>query len=88
MSVSEFRYAVFSGRVWNGCVELDDELFLVDEGEGLSLSILKYFSLVLYISVFVSITISFTISFQCFLYSGYYLLLFISNFLSAGFLKK
>ena len=43
MSVSEFRYAVYSGRVWNECVELDDELFLVAEGEGLCLSILKYF---------------------------------------------
>ena len=39
MSVSEFRYAVYSGRVWNECVELDDELFLVYEGEGLCLTI-------------------------------------------------
>ena len=43
MTVSEFRYAVYSG--WNGWVELDDELFLFDEGEGLCLSILKYFYL-------------------------------------------
>ena len=69
MSVSEFRYAVYSGSVWNECVELDDQLFLADEGESLCLSILKYFCifLVLYNSVFVSITLSFTI---CFLYSG------------------
>ena len=33
MSVSELRYAVNSGKVWNDCVELDDELFLVDEGK-------------------------------------------------------
>ena len=51
MSVSEFRYAVCSGKVWNECVELDDELFLVDEDEGLWLSILKYFSSgIIYIS--------------------------------------
>ena len=43
MSVPEFRYAVYSGKVWNECVELDDELFFVDEGEGLWLSIVKYF---------------------------------------------
>ena len=43
MSVSEFKYAVYSGKIWNKCVELDDELFLIDEGEGLLLSILKYF---------------------------------------------
>ena len=61
MSVYEFRYAVYSGNVWNEWVELDDELFLFDEGECLCLSILKYFYF--YISVYVSITISFTISF-------------------------
>ena len=43
MSVSEFRYAVYSDKVCSECVELDDELFLVVEGEGLWLSILKYF---------------------------------------------
>ena len=43
MSVSEFKCAVYSGYTWNECVELDDELFLIDEGEGLWLSILKYF---------------------------------------------
>ena len=43
MSVSEFRYAVYSGSVWNEWVELDDDLFLTDEGEGLWLSILKYY---------------------------------------------
>ena len=41
MSVSEFKYAVYSGKIWNKCVELDDELFLIDESEGLWLSILK-----------------------------------------------
>ena len=43
ISVSEFKYAVYSDKIWNECVELDDELFLIDEGEGLWLSILKYF---------------------------------------------
>ena len=43
MSVSEFRYAVYSGSVSNEWVELDDELFLTDEGEGLWLSILNYY---------------------------------------------
>ena len=66
MSVSEFRYAVYSGNVWNGCVELDDEVFLTDEGEGLCLSIWKYFYFGTVFSIFVSITICFTISFQCF----------------------
>ena len=47
MSVFELRYAVYSGEVWNECVELDDELFLVEEGEGLWLSILKPFYLIL-----------------------------------------
>ena len=37
MSVSEFRYAVYSGTVWNEWVELDDL------GDGLWLSILKYY---------------------------------------------
>ena len=43
MSVSEFNYAVYSGDVWNELVELDDELFLIDEGEGVWLSILEYY---------------------------------------------
>ena len=43
MSVSELRYAVYSGNVSNERIELDDELFLFDEGECLFLSILKYF---------------------------------------------
>ena len=43
MSVSEFRYAVYSGNVSNERIELDDGLFLFDEGECLFLSILKYF---------------------------------------------
>ena len=47
MSVSKFTYAVYSGSVWNEWVELDDELFLVDEGEKLYLSILKYFFIVI-----------------------------------------
>ena len=35
MSVSELKYALYSGSVWSEWVELDDELFLVDEGESL-----------------------------------------------------
>ena len=34
MYVSEFKHAEYSGKIWNDCVELDDELFLIDEGEG------------------------------------------------------
>ena len=64
MSVSEFRYAVYSGKVWNEWVELDIELFLFDEGKCLCLSILKFFSF--YMSVHVSISISFTNSFYSF----------------------
>ena len=33
MSVSEFKYAVYSGNLWSECVELEDELFVVDDGE-------------------------------------------------------
>ena len=33
MSVSEFKYAVYSGNFWSECVELEDELFVVDDGE-------------------------------------------------------
>ena len=33
MSVSEFKYAVYSGSLWSECVELEDELFVVDDGE-------------------------------------------------------
>ena len=61
MSVSEFKYAVYSGSVWNEWVELDDELFLFDEGECLCLSTLKYF-----FNISVSISLSFTISFYSF----------------------
>ena len=84
MSVSEFKYAVYSGKVWNECVELDDELFLIDEGDGLWLSILMsfYFNTVEF-QVFVSIIISFL-----FLYSNRYLLLFIFKFFSAGFCEN
>ena len=88
MSVSEFRYAVYSGSVWNECVELDDELFLADEGESLCLSILKYFH---FGTVYFSLCFNYNFFyhlFLMFLFSGYYLLLFISNFLSAGFLRK
>ena len=88
MSVSEFRYAVYSGSVWNERVELDDELFLFDESEYLCLSILKYFYFsTVYFSLCFNDT-SFYYLFLIILYSGYYLLLFISNFLSAEFLRK
>ena len=33
MSVSEFKYAVYSGNLWGECVELEEELFVVDDGE-------------------------------------------------------
>ena len=33
MSVSEFKYAVYSGNRWSERVELEDELFVVDDGE-------------------------------------------------------
>ena len=33
MSVSEFIYAVYSGNTLSECVELEDELFVVDDGE-------------------------------------------------------
>ena len=33
MSVSEFKCAVYSGNVWSESVELEDELFVVDDGE-------------------------------------------------------
>ena len=82
MSVSEFEYAVYSGSVWNEWVELDDELFLTDEGEGLWLPILKY-----YIVICSFLFISFTniLKFLCYLlfsvpFSGYYLSLFVSSF--------
>ena len=35
VSVSEFKFALYSGFVWSEWVELDDEFFLVDEGESL-----------------------------------------------------
>ena len=74
MSVSEFNYAVYSGNVWNECVELNGELFLIDEGEGLWLSILKnfYFTTVEF-QTFVSIIISFTIFFFIQIAIYYYL---------------
>ena len=83
MSVSEFRFAVYSGSVWNDFVELDNELFLADKGEGLCLSILKYFILVLDFSVFVTITRSFTISYYCFFIQGT-----ISFYLSQSFFQQ
>ena len=33
MSVSEFKSALSSGILWSECVELEDELFVVDDGE-------------------------------------------------------
>ena len=33
MSLSEFKYAVYSGNLWKERVELEDELFVVDDGE-------------------------------------------------------
>ena len=33
MSVSEFKYAVYSGNIWSECVELEDEIFVVDDDE-------------------------------------------------------
>ena len=33
MSVSECKYSVYSGSLWSECVELEDELFVVDDGE-------------------------------------------------------
>ena len=33
MSVSEFKYAVYQGSLWSECVELEEELFVVDDGE-------------------------------------------------------
>ena len=33
MSVSEFKYAVYSGNAWSECVELEEELFVVDDDE-------------------------------------------------------
>ena len=33
MSVSEFKYAVYSGNLWSECVELENELFVVDDGK-------------------------------------------------------
>ena len=85
MSVSEFRYAEYSGKVWNEWVELDDELFLFDAGECLCLSILKYFYFIIQFMFqfqFLSL-LSSNVSFP-----DYSLLLFSSNFLSARFLRK
>ena len=33
MSVSEFKNAVYSGNLCSECVELEDELFVIDDGE-------------------------------------------------------
>ena len=86
MSVSEFKYAVYSGKVLNECVKLDDELFLIDESEGLWLSIVKYFYVnSVEFQVCVSIKIFIISFYSFFLYSNRYQLLFIFNFLSAGF---
>ena len=80
MSVSEFKYAVYPDKTWNECVELDDELFLIDEGEGLWLSILKYFYC--YFCKCPSI-VSILISLYCFF--SLFKSLFITNFLQLFF---
>ena len=33
MSVSEFKYAVYSVNLWSDCFELEEELFVVDDAE-------------------------------------------------------
>ena len=88
MSVSEFKYAVYSGNVWREYVELDEE-------ECVFRSILKCIYLVLFISDFVLYCFlfciislfTFTFSFKTFFLSTFN---FEINtfFLSAGFLRK
>ena len=57
MSVSEFKYAVYSGNVWSDNVELD-------EGECVFRSILKCVYFVLFISNFVFVLYYFFIHFH------------------------
>ena len=84
LSVSEFKYAVYSGNVWSEYVELDEE-------ECVFRSNLKSVYLVLFISDFVLFCIvslfTFTFSFNTFFPStfGFEIKTF---FLSAGFLRK
>ena len=79
MSVSEFRYAVYSCSAWNEWVELDDELFLFDEGESLCLSIVKYFYFETAYFNFCFNYNFFYYLFLMFLYSDYSLLVFRSQ---------
>ena len=84
MSVSELKFAVYSGNVWNEYVELDEE-------ECVFRSILKCVYLVLFISDFVLYCIvplfTFPFSFKTFFLStfGFEIKTF---FLLAGFLRK
>ena len=83
MSVSEFRNAVHSSSVWNEWVELDDELFLTDEGEGLWLSILKYYIVIcssFFCHKFHYYSQKVMLSFFSVPFSGYLLPLFVSSF--------
>ena len=84
MSVSEFKYAVYSGNVWSEYVELDEE-------ECVFRSILKRVYLVLFISDFVLICIvslfTFTFSFKTFFLSTFGFEI-KTVFLSAGVLRK
>ena len=57
MSVSEFKYAVYSGNVWNEYVELDEE-------ECVFRSFLKCVYLVLFLSDFVLYCFLFTFTFS------------------------
>ena len=84
MSVSEFKYAVYSGNVWNENIELDEE-------ECVFRSILKCVYLVLFISDFdlycIVSLFTFTFSFKTFFLStfGFEIKTF---YLSAGFLRE
>ena len=80
MSVSEFRYAVCSGKVWSECVELDDELFFIDEGEGLWLSILKYF-------YFNTVKMKFCFNYN-FFFSSFFIQIVIYYYLSSTFFQQ
>ena len=59
MSVSEFKYAVYSGNVLSEYVEVDeDECVFLDEEEYVFRSVLKCFYVVLFLSGFVLILYS------------------------------
>ena len=82
MSVSEFKYAVYSGNVWNEYVELDEEQCVFR-------SILKCVYLVLFISDFLLYCsfFHFHVQFQNFL--SFNIQFRTKNiFLLAGFLRK